>query len=296
MKKCAPFYLILPFVLLLSCDSKKSAQEDYMSELDSTEKVSERTLDMTMQQIMRSIPSPLEISFLVKESSSGYERTILHDPSKAGNYNTATKQAMNIGIYGTDLGYANLYNQKQGAISYLNAIRSLADELQIGQFFDFNTIRELTSTDNNLDSILRTTSTNFERINSHLSSQNREVLSLMMITGGWVEAVNLACQVNSMEQDKTLESRIAEQKIVFDQLLLLLKSADEGSELHRAFQDLQPVYDKVNITYSYAKPTMKEVNGVLEVEQNSDSQVTYDDTIIREITEGIAQIRDLMTR
>ena len=66
--------------------------------------------------MLQQIPSPLEISVLLKESGTKYDHDLLNSPDNLASYNSNYKKALNLGIFGTDLGYTNIYEQNQDGI------------------------------------------------------------------------------------------------------------------------------------------------------------------------------------
>lgn len=247
-----------------------------------------------LSDIVKSIPSPLEISFLIKDLGIKYDKSILNSSDNIGNYNTPFKQALNLGIYSTDLGYANIYEQTQDAIYYLNAVKDMAEGLNIGQFFDFNTIKELATNSNDLDSLLLVTNTNLEKINDHLQEKNRADLTILILTGGWVEALYLTCEVAKKSPNELLNNRIGEQKIILDQLLLLLSFYEDNKnikDLIANLNELQKIYDNVKITYEYENSTTKDEGGILVVEDNTSSKINFTSKDLEDILNVSTKIR-----
>ncbi len=245
--------------------------------------------------ILQSIPSPLEISLLIKEIGTEYNRGDLSDHTFVTNYNTSFKQALNLGVYSTDLGYANLYGKNQDVIDYLNSVKKLADNLNIGQFFDYNTIKQLAQSSNNLDSLLQMTQQNFEKINVHLQEQRRENLSILILTGGWVEALYLSTLVYDKTQDKQLREKIGEQKVALEQILLVLdiyKTKPNFSSLIKDLKELSKIYARVKITITKGEPIMIEENGELIIKQGSKSEVEIDEKDLESIASLLKSIRN----
>ena len=52
------------------------------------------------------------------------------------NISAVQHRAINLGVYGADLSYATLYNIQQEVINYLDAIRSLANELNMSKIYN----------------------------------------------------------------------------------------------------------------------------------------------------------------
>jgi hypothetical protein len=293
MKKVYVGFIVA--LLLAACDSEKQPSDKAF--LDSLNNVKVQTPPVSKEvlgDIIQSIPSPLEISSLIKGMGVKYDKNVLNSTANIANYNTNFKRALNLGIYSTDLGYANIYNQNQDALKYLDAVRETANGLNIGQFFDFNTIKKLATNSNNLDSLLLITTTNFEKINQHLQEQERSNLSILILTGGWLEALHLTCAVVEKYPNETFKERIGEQKVILDQLLLLLSFYDKDPNVQSLIVDLtqlQHHFDNVQITHTYKESTMKEVNGVLMVVDNSTSQINITADDLKNIYESTASIR-----
>lgn len=227
----------------------------------------------------------------LKESGRQYDGAFLNSPDNISRYNTNYKRALNLGIYGTDLGYTNIYAQSQDGIRYMSTIKSLANDLSIGQFFEMETIGRLVSNSHNMDSLLLITTQNFNTINHYLQSQNRSHLSVLLLTGGWLEALHITCEVaKSNPGNAQLEETIGGQKIILENIIHLLsyyKDNDKNmAALLRDLEKLQQSFNKVTITTTYKPSTYKVVNGVMVVKDNSSSTV--------EITEAdIADIRSI---
>ncbi len=286
---------VLLTLVVSSCgESKKEKQKELLASLESSNEGGPAIADEAFRNIIESIPSPLEISFLIKETGGKYNKDMLNPVEHLSSYNTNFKRAINLGVYGTDLGYANIYNQNQDALYYLNCIRDLADQLNIGQFFDFQTIRKLASNSNNLDSLLLATTTNFERINSSLQDQKRANLSLLILTGGWLEALHITLQVNLMGENEMLKERIGEQKIILSQILKLLEYYQKDMnfvQLNNDLRELNRHFEGVIITYTDEEPTVEEVDGILMVVSKTKSVVQISPETLDAITNKTIEIR-----
>ena len=249
-----------------------------------------------INDIVQQIPSPLEISVLLKEVGTKYDREILSSSENLPKYNSNFKKALNLGIYGTDLGYTNIYEHNQDALLYLEAIKDLAEELSIGQFFDFGMIKRLATNSRNADSLLLVTTNNFNHINDYLQEQRRSNLSVLLLTGGWLEALHISSQVYvSNPGNAKLEERIGEQKIILENILLLLSFYGEDDanidKLIKDFNKLKAVFDQVEITYTYQESTYDVVDGVLVIHDNSSSTVSISRDQLEEIAKVTETIR-----
>ncbi len=292
----SPIYIVL-MSIALACSSKKTPDEkEFLESTDSLNQAMPAIDESVVSGLLEQIPSPLEISVLLKESGTKYNSSILNEPGNISKYNTNYKKALNLGIYGADLGYTNIYGQKMEGVRYLSSIKTLADDLSIGQFFDIVTISKLASNSDNLDSLLLVTTQNFNSINQYLQSQNRANVSVMLLVGGWIEAMQIICGVASQNlQNKALIERIGEQKIILEQIVILLTYYQNDQQLALLLEDLQglkTIFDKVSITYTYKESTMEIVNGVAVIKDNSTSSINITKEVTMEIIDKISAIRN----
>ena len=195
------FYPILLGIVLMACGGNKKPDLSEVEQELAIEQSFPEISSENIESILASIPSPIELSSHVQESGIEFNGSYLNKTDNYDNYNSSNSKALNLGIYGTDLGYTNLYSQIQAGLDYLSVVQKLADDLNIGQYFDFQSIKRLTDNSNNIDSLLMITNQNFDNINNHFIDQNNASLSTLLLTGGWIEALHITNQVTLKQRD-----------------------------------------------------------------------------------------------
>lgn len=283
--------------LFFACSSgKKSEEQAFLEGLDTAKAEGPTISEEVIGDILQGIPAPLEISVLLKESGKKYNGSYLNSPDNLSKYNSNYKRALNLGVYGTDLGYTNIYEQNQDGIKYMASIKELADGLNIGQFFEIETIGRLATNSKNLDSLLLITTQNFNSINHYLQTQSRANLSVLLLTGGWLEALHIVCEVaKSNPENKELQETVGEQKVILENIMLLLsfyKDSDPNmASLLTEMQELKKSFDKVNITYTYKESTFEIVDGVMVIKDNSTSTIDITPKDVEDISTITQSIR-----
>ena len=294
MRKISSLFLVL---IVFACGpGKKSDEQAFLDSLDNLTLDAPMISEEVIADIIQQVPSPLEISYLLKDAGTQYDFDILNSPNNSSNYNSNFTKAINLGIYGTDLGYANIYEENQDAILYLNSIKGLANDLSIGQFFDFGTIARLATNSKNLDSLLLITTQNFNSINGYLQENQRSNLSVLILTGGWLEALHITCEVaeKNPSNEKLIE-KIGEQKIILDNIKLMLGFYTQDpniADFHKDILKLEKAFEQIEIIYTYAEPTMEEVNGILMVKDNSTTTINITKENVDAIKQQVISIRE----
>ncbi len=256
-------------------------------------KLSEEVID----QIIETFPSPLELTSILSTSGAEFNSDYLNSSDNMDRFESSAQKAFNLGVYGADLGYTNFFEKPTQALGILSAVRDLSNDLKVGQFFDFGTMKRLAENKNNLDSLMYISTRGFQEMDDYLTSNGRGEISLLMLYGGWLEGLYLASEScrNTPEVSQELIDQIGEQKIVVDNLLLLIEAYKNSPSITPISQDLESlksIYDKVTISFTYAEPTRKVVNGMLVLEDNSRSEIKVEPAVLVEIMKTVSLIRN----
>ncbi|MCG8698764.1 MAG: hypothetical protein MI922_11985 [Bacteroidales bacterium] len=241
------------------------------------------------------VSNPVEMAALIKSIEVGFSRKYLANIDQVDKYATSYHQAINLGIFGADLGYLNMYNQTNAVLDYIAAIKTLADGIRVGHYFDFVTLKRLAQNNENLDSLMYISVHNFNQVDKFLREDNRSNLSALMVTGVWIEGLYLATQVYKEKAHPDLKERIGEQKIVMGNLMLILenyKHDKQFASLIEQLAELKEMYSSVEITITKGDPESKVVDGVLTFIQNDISVVVMDDELLLDIIAKTEEIRN----
>lgn len=247
--------------------------------------------------VIQNISSPVEMAALIKKSGVDFSQKILNKPERINDYNTSFKRALNLGVFSADLGYINTFDKNTIVISYLLSIKELAEGIKVGQFFDFNSLKQIATNSNNLDSLMEISVNSFNKMDSYLREQNRSNVSALIVTGAWIEGLYIAGSVIKETKDAELINRIGEQKDIIDILLIILNnySADPNfAEMVNRMEQIKQAYDGVKITTEFGEPKRIERNGTLVIVQDEISHVEITPEQINAIVAEIGNLRDFI--
>jgi hypothetical protein len=284
--------------LLFSCgsDTEDSEINDLLADFEYADSLQKQVVvsEEIINEMIHSIPPPIEMTSLIISSGAKFDRQLLNDPDKINNYESALSKAINLGIYGTELGYLNIYKKTMLSIDYISAVRTLSKDLKVDQFFDFRTLKRLAASSDNVDSLINISTQGFSRMDAYLREQNRTKTSVMIVTGTFVESLFLATQITYKTPNDQLIERIGEQKISLNNMILMLEVYKNDPELNRLisyFKELKIIYNEVEIITTYGDPITKEVNGMLVIEDQSTSEVKMTSETLLKIIKKIKELR-----
>ena len=287
------FLFVIAALVLAACGQRPS--ENLEVDMDDVETGELQISAETMSDIIQNIASPIEVAAMISSLNIPFSTSYLADPEKLSTNTTSFEMAYSLGALSADLGYLNMYEKTGTAVNYLSSIKRLADALQIGQFFDFATIKRLATTSSDLDSLMFISVNSFNNMDDYLRETDRSNLSALMIAGVWMEGLYLSTQVAVQNSNEDLKSMIGEQKIILNDLLLVLDHYKNESIIAGYIKDLQLIkeaYADVKITYEVGEPESIEKDGMLMVVQSETSHVLMSDETMQHIIATTEEIRN----
>ncbi|MCC6252041.1 MAG: hypothetical protein IT238_06220 [Bacteroidia bacterium] len=291
--------VILSFITLNSgCSGDKNKAVD--------EEQEEEPIDATKDNLVSvngelfSIPSPLQTSMLLKNSGANYSKDMLNVTSKLPSYSTEYKKALNLGVYGADLGYVIIYGQTQDALGYLNASKRLADDINVSGAFDAALMKRFEKNMGNNDSLLVIFTSAYRSTDSYLKNNDRTAVSGMVITGGWIESMYFTLNIlkKDFKNKQAVVQRVGEQKNTLDHVIKLLTpyyqnpDMTELTELIDAMVDLYHEFEDIEVKYTYVKPTTDVANKITTINSTTEVKITNEQLDI--ITEKLTAIRQMI--
>jgi hypothetical protein len=236
------FSLLLGFsILLASCGEstdQKTTQPPVQTTLDSAEVARMKELE----KIFFSIPSPMEMSSLIKEKGYQFDQNKLIATSNVDQYTGESRQAVMLGVYGADLSYTAIFDQKQMTMEYFAAAQKLARSMGVDGALTNDLIERLDKHQENRDSMLHIVSEAYADLNGYLKENQRIEVSAMIVAGGWIEALYLST-IYGNDGNTDLRQRIAEQKYALNNLMSYLDKFGDTTSLKELRSDLKTIQD-----------------------------------------------------
>lgn len=240
-----------------------------------------------------SIPSPVQTSMLIKETGAKYNNGMLNTAKNAEKYTTKYKKALNVGVYGADVGYVTLYDNSQDALGYMKAVRKLSDELGILGAFDEKTVNRFQENLGKKDSMLAMVGDAYRASDAFLKDNDRKDIGVLILAGGWIETLYFTTTIAQSSNNPRVMERLGEQKYTLDNLIKALnpyRGQEEVAALLDQLYELAYDFDAVAVEYKYVKPTTDEANKITTI--NSTSKVTITKEHLKAIADKIAAIRN----
>ena len=229
--------------LLISCGGE---QKEVVIDREITTDTLKAEVRSGMGSISANIPSPLDLTTEIAGAGFTYNKSLLNSTSKLASYSTNYKKALNLGIYGADLGYVTGFKQSQDALEYLTSVAKLSDQVGIASAFDQDLIKEIVESMGKEDTTSMTADLikeAFQKAERNLRSNERISTASLMVAGGWIEGLHIATQVigdsPKNEKNGALYQRVWNQIYSFSYVLDLLNEYKDNADCAQLLEDLK---------------------------------------------------------
>ena len=230
----------------MSC--KGGHKEVVLDEEITTDTLSEGTKS-SLESISVNIPSPMEVTGEIAGAGISFNKSLVNPTNKASNYSTNYQKALNLGIYGSDLGYVTGFKQMQDALGYIGTVKKLAEEVGVSSAYDEEAIKKIVD---NMSKVEDSTSNTgelikevYQKAERNLRSQHRVEITGLVVTGGWIEGLYVATQALGTEQrnekNEKLYSRIWNQAYSFQYVSQLLNEYKTNPDFAKLLEELKDV-------------------------------------------------------
>jgi hypothetical protein len=244
--------LILSFTCLTSCKNKKAKTEQKKVELEQV-----KTIENQIETNVYPLPTSASVIKMLTELEVGYIIGISNPVENTKKYFSSSTRAVNLGVYGADLSYVTLYNIQQEVINYLNAIRSLANELNMTKIYNEELYNQIKLNFDNRDELVKILTKSFNDSYSYLSQNDQQPLALLVVGGAWIEGIYLTTHVSEAAYEVAGISKVLlEQKKSFELFLEITKPYATDPSISDFLKLLEPV----NKVYSALGTSLTEQN------------------------------------
>lgn len=196
------------------------------------------------------VPSPKDMFAFTREGNLKYSSDVLNAKENADKFIDTKSQEIGFGIYSADLAYAAAFNQTNTAGEYLKVVESLSDKIGLGSVFTESLINRFKKIESK-DSLMKVTNDTYYDIVKFLESNDRNTSLSLISTGGWIESLYIVTNLqNKYQKDNEIIQLIADQKNIFENIILSLQQREADPNVADLIKELQPVknvYDKLEV-------------------------------------------------
>ena len=190
-----------------------------------------------------SVPTPNELFAVIKETGVLYDGTILNSTENIEKYSSKKIQALNFGVYFTDLAFASSFSENASILSYFGTIKILSDDLGISNALDAAIYEKVEANleNDDADSLLFLSNETYFKAYSYLEENERGSTLALIVLGGWIESLYIMTNLGEYEEGGNLVARIGEQKLTVENLMGFMMKYQDDSNVAEVMEELADI-------------------------------------------------------
>jgi len=260
------YVILFSISLCIACQSstKKTGKE----------KIDKKEIQKEIDEIMYPLPSPFELTNMLNDIEASYIIGITNEADKASTYLTMQNQALNLGIYSSDLAYASTYNLSGEINLYLTSVKALAKELGIIGAVDKNLALKIEESIENKDKITEVITDLFYKTYSYLNKNGNTELSYLILAGTWIEGIYLTTNISENTFDNiNIIKIIMKQEESLKKILELMESYKHNDMLKPVYANLKEIMDVYKIEEGTDALSISQLQEITKLVSNYRSEI-----------------------
>ncbi len=231
---------------------------------ESSDKAESATLREKIEREFKyPIPTAYQVTQLLQDAEASFVLGITNSPENVDRYETQKDKALNLGIYGADLSYASTYNRQEETMAFLNASKSLVDDLQLSSVFTPAMVGRVENNLTNKDSLILIITESFYDTYEYLNKNGQNKTSLLVVTGSWIEGLYITTQLAiSSNYDTRIMDIVSKQNAPANQLFDLLSQHSADADVSEVLPFLTYLKDTYANIDSSAPLTQEQLDNI----------------------------------
>ncbi|MFN8240696.1 MAG: hypothetical protein U0X39_08090 [Bacteroidales bacterium] len=290
--------LIISSIVLSSCRQRKAVPGRHKTTFTTyTGSSGTAEAESGKREINYGLLTPTEITSMFSRLGVPHDNSIMNPTGNADLYTSNAKAAINLGIYGVDVGYIKMFGFGQGMIDYILTVKEMSNKLGIPDKFLIEPLKRVESDMSNPDTVMALLNKSYSDIESHLRTDGRESTAGLMLMGGWIEAMYITTQLlyDPDKPDSIVVEKIAQQKYSLNSLVGFMRNYYDDQMVvfyTKKLIFLKRYFDTFDI---YFKKGDVEIDTSRKVLRATGSDLTVSPETLKEIRDYVKKLRTEIT-
>ncbi|MBP5503167.1 MAG: hypothetical protein IKR94_02160 [Bacteroidales bacterium] len=292
--KATPLYAIVAASALMTL---QSCAGDSNNQNNQQQQEQEQTQNnQTNENNFYLIPSPEDLFAFTKDKNLQFVPGLTNPVENIDKYIDVKSKEINFGTYTADMAYSAAFGKYQESLKEFKVVRQISDAIGIGNVFNQSLVNRIENVKEDRDSLKQISSDIYYDIQNFLDSKNRAKTMTLISTGGWLEFLYIVVNsVDKYSEDNPTIQRIADQKIICDNLMLRLEQQQADPGIKATITDLTPLkvaFDELTVENTQAKASTSN-SGAIKVGGGMKIKMTENN--FNKIKETITSVRNNIT-
>lgn len=234
---------VVTSVTFTACSDDSSSDSNQVNQIEDND--TDTTEEMVDEVVVEySVPTPNELFEIISLFGEGYQPNLVNKVDNLDKYIDTKSKALNFGVYSADLAYMSSFEKTADALEYFKIIEKLGDDLGISAAFDESLVNRIQDNQGDADSVFAISSDTYYEAYKYLEENDKGNILALNLAGGWVESMYIITHmVKEFDAEDPLMERLAEQKLVFDNLTGFMNNYSDDQSVMSVLDELVSLLD-----------------------------------------------------
>jgi len=229
-----------------SCNNSNNTKQKSVNDLN----VEDVIFDDKTSTINYKIPSPLEMFQRMQRNNVPFKLELPNAPINSQRYVTQYQQAINMGIYASDMAYCCILGDSQNTLVYFNMVKNLSVEIGLYEGVNKELADRVLDNLSESDTLISITADSYYEVVSYIEEQDLTDIQCLVVAGSWIESLYLSLKsICDKEIDKTTMETIHDHQVILENLVELLNQNKEVPNVAKLLSELKTIQSAYDITY-----------------------------------------------
>ncbi len=226
--------------LISSCENGKTKEEntDIKNDTVTEEKTPEK--EVVKDKPSYPISTPYETCEQLQKAGGKFSGDLINPTTNSDKYLSDKDKALNLGIYGTDLGYSGVFDKTEKVKEYFIISKKLADDININTEFTRTIDEKIENKLSNKEAVKDVITQSYQDVFEYLNDNEKGEIAVFVLYGGWIETLYISTHAPIIAKDDTKILRIiAKQEVSYNLLFSLIEIFSDNKDVAEILTEME---------------------------------------------------------
>lgn len=196
------------------------------------------------------IPSPLEMFVRMQKRNVPFDATLPNKTVNGIRYVTQYQQAVNMGVYASDMAYCCIIGNSQNSLEYFNLVKNLSVEIGLYEGINKELADRVLDNISETDTLLSVASDSYHDVVNYIEDQGLVDIQCMVVAGAWIESLYLCLEpMKHQKLDDEFTELIHDHQVLLENLIELLDQNKQSRNVAKLLDEMKLIQAAYDVTY-----------------------------------------------
>ena len=196
------------------------------------------------------IPSPLEMFLRLQRIKAPFKMELPNKPINSQRYITQYQQAVNMGVYASDMAYCCILGDSQNTLVYFNMVKNMSVEVGLYEGVNKELADRVLDNLSESDTLISITAESYYEVVNYIEEQGLGDIQCLVVAGSWIESIYLCLKtICDLKIDKQTMEIIEDHQVILENLAELLEQNKQDRNVAKLLEEIKAIQTAYDVNY-----------------------------------------------